>query len=351
MFDFFFIAAFAMVISLVLTPVMMVISRKLKILDLPNGRKMHTKPIPLMGGIAIYLAAIITTNIYLFLFVEGLEYNLVFAFIIGISGVTLMGLIDDILTLSPKRRLITLFILALIVLVGCLQFYFPPTLFANLGLTLLISFIIVFWIVAITNAINLTDGLDGLAGSLSLVSTAAFAIIFYLQGRTQLALPTTLALCGAIAGFLVYNISPAKIFMGDAGSMFIGFMLGIMTVMSMSQKDVIVIVVPVYLMLVPILDLCMSVLRRLLLHVPIMKPDKMHFHHGLVRRLKSHRRVVLILAAVQSIFAAIGVLIYMNELYIAGIIGLVIIGGVCAAYTFIWANAKRKQQAADSIQT
>jgi UDP-GlcNAc:undecaprenyl-phosphate GlcNAc-1-phosphate transferase len=315
---------------------MIMASRKWNIMDIPNERKAHKQPIPLMGGVAIYLATFIATILYFFIFDDkSLQLNIIIAYLIGISGVSMMGLIDDILSLSPKRRLVVLFILALIVLVGCLQFYFPPTLLHDPLLAIVTSVIVVFWIVAITNATNFTDGLDGLASCLSLVSAVSFAVIFYIQGRYQLALPTTLALCGAIFGFLTYNFHPAKIFMGDAGSMFIGFMLGILSIMSMSQKTIIVFVVPIFLMIVPIADMCMSVLRRLLLQMPVMKPDKMHFHHILIDRFKNHRVSVLILMGVQVVFASIGVLIYFLELYILGWIILAVLALLAIVYTML----------------
>ena len=298
-----------------------------------------------MGGIAIFLATIFATVIFIVFFVQGLKTNLVIAFVIGISGVTMMGLIDDVLALSAKRRLVILFILALIVLIGCLQFYFPPSLIhSSLGITLLISFVVVIWVVGITNAINLSDGLDGLAGTLSLVSVAGFALIFFFQGRTQLALPTTLALFGAIAGFLPYNFSPAKIFMGDAGSMFIGFMLGILSIMSMSEKPIEFFVVPVFLILMPILDMSMSILRRLLLGRPVMQPDKMHFHHTLNKRFKSHRIVVVILAAFQLVFAAIGITVYLTEWFT---IGWIILAGIAIGavlYSLVTARRIRGEE-------
>jgi UDP-GlcNAc:undecaprenyl-phosphate GlcNAc-1-phosphate transferase len=340
----------ALVLSLGFTPLMIAASRKLKIMDMPNSRKAHCEPMPLMGGVAIYLATIAATVLFIIFFVEGLKINIVIAFLIGISGVTMMGLIDDILSLSAKRRLVILFILAFIILIGCLQFYFPADLLhTNLALTLLTSFIVVLWIVAITNAINLSDGLDGLASSLSLVSVAAFALIFYLQGRTQLALPTALALFGAIAGFLPYNISPAKIFMGDAGSMFIGFMLGILSIMSMSQKPIDFFVVPVFLILMPILDMAMSILRRMLLRRPVMQPDKMHFHHALNKRFKSHRVVVLILAAFQLVFAAMGVAIYLTEWFTAGWTVLICIGLGAILYTMATARKIRIKEKTKSV--
>ncbi len=323
---------------------MIAASRKFKIMDMPNPRKAHSEPMPLMGGVAIFLATIAATVIFIVFFVDGLKLNIVIAFLIGISGVTMMGLIDDILSLSAKRRLVILFILALIVLIGCLQFYFPKTLLhSNLGLALLISFIVVIWIVGITNAMNLTDGLDGLASSLSLVSVAGFALIFYLQGRSQLALPTALALFGAIAGFLPYNLSPAKIFMGDAGSMFIGFMLGILSIMSMSEKPIEFFVVPVFLILMPILDMAMSILRRLLLHRPIMQPDKLHFHHILNKRFKSHRIVVMLLAACQIVFSGIGIILYITEWFAVGFILLGCIALAAILYSVATARRVRRE--------
>lgn len=348
MLNFLIITAVALVLSLGLTPLMMVISRRWNIMDIPNERKSHDKPVPLMGGVAIFLATILSTVLYVFVVDGGtLQLNLVIAYFIGISGVTMMGLIDDILSLTPKRRLIILFILALIVMIGCLQFYFPKSLLDDPLLTVATSAIVVFCIVAVTNAVNFSDGLDGLASCLSLVSALAFAAIFFLQGRYQLALPTTLALCGAIIGFLTYNFHPAEIFMGDAGSMFIGFMLGILSIMSISQRSMVNFVVPIYLMLVPIVDMCMSVLRRLLLRIPVMKPDKMHFHHQLINRFGSHRLAVFILVGIQVVCAGIGITIYMLDLYVEGWILLGILAVSAILYTICKVRkTKRKDKSA-----
>jgi len=349
MINYLIIASFAVVLSLGLTPIMIFMSRKWNVLDIPNERKAHNKPMPLMGGVAIYLATMLATVLYLWIFNTQVRVNIAVAFFIGISGVTMMGLIDDILSLSARRRLVILFILALIVLVGCLQFYFPADLFqTDIVLAVVTSIIIVLWIVGITNAINFTDGLDGLASCLSLVSALGFAVIFYLQGRYQLALPTTVALCGAILGFLAYNISPAEIFMGDAGSMFLGFMLGILSIMSISQKSIIVFVVPIFLMLLPIMDMGMAVLRRMILKAPLMKPDKMHFHHMLIKRIKSQRVVVFLLAAIQICFAAIGIVIYINEFYYEGWLTLAVIAVAAVIYTINKALAIKKTKISES---
>ncbi len=337
--DYLISAAAACVLALGLTPLMIGLSKRLKILDIPSERKAHNKPMPLMGGVAIYFATILAALFFILVFVDGLNMSLVIAFAVGITGVTAMGLIDDIMHLSAKRRLLILFILALIVLVGCLQFYFPPTLMqSGLGIILLVSLIVVVWIVAVTNAINFADGLDGLASCISLMSVLGFAAIFYLQGRTQLALPTALALFGAILGFLPYNINPAKLFMGDAGSMFIGFMLGIFSIMSMSEENIREYIVPVYLILVPIVDMAMAVLRRLIMKRPVMKPDKMHFHHILNRKFKSQRVVVVVMMIAQAISSGLGVVIYRYELYLVGWMLLCLIATAAVVYTIFKAR-------------
>lgn len=350
--DYLITAAAACVLSLGLTPLMIGLSKKLKILDMPNARKAHTKPMPLMGGVAIYIATIIAALLFILVFVKGLDMSLVIAFIVGITGVTAMGFIDDIMHLSAKRRLLILFILALIVLVGCLQFYFPPALMqSGLTMVLTVSLIVVVWIVAVTNAINFADGLDGLASCLSFVSALGFATLFYLQGRTQLALPTALALCGAIFGFLPYNFNPAKVFMGDAGSMFIGFMLGIFSIMSMSDEAVKDFIVPIYLILVPTVDMAMAVLRRLIMKKSVMKPDKMHFHHILNRKFKSQRLVVLILTLAQAISAALGVLIYRYDLHLFGWVLMGLIAAAAIAYTLFKARRLMEMERAEQAAT
>ena len=346
--DYLITAAVACVLALGLTPLMIGLSKRLNVLDMPNARKAHTKPMPMMGGVAMYIATLLAALFFIFVFVDGLDMSLVIAFVVGITGVTAMGFIDDIMHLSAKRRLLILFILALIVLVGCLQFYFPTTLTqGNLIILVIVSLIVVVWIVAVTNAINFTDGLDGLASGLSLISALGFASIFYLQGRTQLALPMALALSGAIVGFLPYNINPAKVFMGDAGSMFIGFMLGIFSIMCMSEEAVKDFIVPVYLILVPTVDMAMAVLRRLIMKKPIMKPDKMHFHHILNRKFKSQRLVMLILTLAQAMSAALGVLIYQFELYLLGWILMGVIAATAIVYTLFKARRLLEMEKAE----
>ncbi len=138
--------------------------------------------------------------------------------------------------------------------------------------------------------------------------------------------------------------------MGDAGSMFIGFMLGILSIMSISEKDIVVFIIPVYLMIVPIMDICMSVLRRLLLRKPVMQPDKMHFHHRLRNRFKNRHAALLILSAAQFLFSVVGIVIYIFELFVFGWFVLICIGAAGAVYTFFHAKSLRRNTQTPEIK-
>ena len=316
-------------VTLFLTPIVISIAKKKNIYDIPDDRKDHKTPTPLLGGVAIFIATIISIVI----FAESSEDYVIPILVIGATGVAFMGLIDDIISLSAKRRMFILFCIALIVFFGGIQFYFVDLLmYDSIFIKVTFSVFIIFWIVAITNAINFSDGLDGLASYLSLVSAISFAIIFSLQGRNMLVLPVTVALCGAIAGFIPYNRNPAMVFMGDTGSMFIGFMLSLLSITSIAHETTLLaVVVPIYILLVPIMDMCMSILRRIIIKKPIMKPDNMHFHHVLNERLNNHLVVVMILSLIQIVFAAIGIFIFISKSFILGwavLFGIVILFGI-----------------------
>ncbi|MDD5016519.1 MAG: MraY family glycosyltransferase [Eubacteriales bacterium] len=317
-------------ISLFLTPLIITFAKKKKIYDIPDDRKEHKTPTPLLGGIAIYFATVLSFVI----FAEPTSEYVIPILVVGVTGVAFMGLIDDIISLSAKRRMFILFCIALIVFFGCIQLYFVDLLmYDSLFIKIIFSIFIIFWIVGITNAINFSDGLDGLASYLSLVSAISFAIIFALQGRNMLILPIAVALCGAIAGFIPYNRNPAMVFMGDTGSMFIGFMLSLLSITSIAHETTLLsVVVPIYILFVPILDLCMSILRRIVIKKPIMKPDHMHFHHVLNERFNNHLVVVMILSLIQIIFAAAGIFIFISKLFILGwiTIGCIILASAAA---------------------
>jgi UDP-GlcNAc:undecaprenyl-phosphate/decaprenyl-phosphate GlcNAc-1-phosphate transferase len=332
----------AFFLSLFLTPLMVSLSKKLNIYDMPNGRKSHTVPTPLLGGIAIYLATVIA----IVLFAQTTGTYTIPILIIGASGVSFMGLIDDIISLSAKRRMIILFIIALIVFFGCIQLYFSAMMMLrDIFIQVLFSIFIIIWMVGITNAINFMDGLDGLASYLSLISAVAFAIIFCLQERYTFILTITLSLAGGIAGFMPYNRNPAMLFMGDAGSMFIGFMMSLLSITSISRETTMLsVIVPICVMFVPILDIFLSIVRRCVMRRSPLKPDHLHFHHLLNEYFHNQLAVVIILSFIQMLFAAAGIFIFMNKAYILGWIFVGSITLISSIFTVIYALKKREDK-------
>ncbi|MBT3318859.1 MAG: undecaprenyl/decaprenyl-phosphate alpha-N-acetylglucosaminyl 1-phosphate transferase [Clostridia bacterium] len=330
-----------LLLSLFLTPLMIVIAKKRSVLDVPDKRKSHNIPTPLLGGVAILIATVVSIS----LFATSTSVIVKLVMIGGLSGVALIGLIDDVLTVGAKKRLIVLIVLAIVVYVGSLQIY-VVTHVNTLTAEIFFGAFVIIWIVGVTNAVNFSDGIDGLSSYLSLVATIAFAILFALQGRTVFALPIALSLSGAIAGFIPYNRTPAMIFMGDAGSMFIGFILGMLSIMSISKEaSILSLVVPLYILLVPITDMCMSILRRILIKKPIMQPDKMHLHHVLNKRFNNHLIVVIILSLIQLAFAGFGIIIFIYKIYLVGAIVLVTIVVIAVLITVVSAIAYRKKHA------
>ena len=303
-------------LALFLTPLMMTVAKKKNIVDMPNNRKSHTAPIPLLGGIAIFISAAVSISAFAY----STSILIKLTLIVALSGVSLVGLIDDIVSLSAKKRLVILIIQAIIVYVGLIQYY---SVAHSLLLQIVFGIFVVIWIVGITNAINFSDGLDGLSSYLSIIAAISFAIIFTLQGRTVFALPIALSLGGAVGGFLPYNRNPAMIFMGDSGSMLIGFMLGLLSIMStIRESTMLSIIVPIFILLLPIADMLTSILRRLIIRKPIMKPDKLHFHHILNEKINNHMFVAIIMSLIQIASAAFGIIIFIFKLYTVGTIVL-----------------------------
>jgi UDP-GlcNAc:undecaprenyl-phosphate GlcNAc-1-phosphate transferase len=171
----------------------------------------------------------------------------------------------------------------------------------------------VLWIVAITNAVNLIDGLDGLAAGTSIIAAATMAISGYATGQTEMA-SMALILIGASLGFLKYNFHPAKIFMGDTGSMFLGYNLSVLAIMGFTKSfTVLSLVTPILVLAIPILDTLFAIIRRKMNNKPIFKPDKNHLHHCLLNYGFSHRNTVLIIYAVSAVLALCGLIMtYLN---------------------------------------
>ena len=302
-------ALLALLISLILVPFVAKLAIKIGAVDKPNERKVHTKIMPRMGGLAIYLS---------FFAVLFLSHEMTMQHIGLLTGGTvlvLVGIIDDKTDMPAKIKLLGQIFAACIVVAAGVRVEFMTNFILGGVFPLYIVSVpfTVLWIVAITNAVNLIDGLDGLAAGTSIIAAATMAISGYATGQTEMA-SMALILIGASLGFLKYNFHPAKIFMGDTGSMFLVYNLSVLAIMGFTKSfTVLSLVTPILVLAIPILDTLFAIIRRKMNNKPIFKPDKNHLHHCLLNYGFSHRNTVLIIYAVSAVLALCGLIMtYLN---------------------------------------
>ena len=289
----------AFAVAWLMTPVCIKIAPKIGAIDIPkDNRRMHTKPIPRFGGLAMYLGTMIAI-----IAVVPLDKKII-GILLGGTFIFLVGVYDDLKTISAKAKLACQIISGLIVFAtgtkiaylhipftGSDYFYFPPV---------LMGIITVIWIVAITNTINLIDGLDGLAAGTSLIASMCIAYSAFISGNALTAM-ILMAVAGATLGFLPHNFNPAKIFMGDAGSLFLGFMLASISIETMKGTTLIVMIVPLIALGLPVFDTVFAIIRRLVNKRPIMEADKGHLHHRIMARGMGQKRTVILLYAISGV--------------------------------------------------
>ncbi len=302
-------AVLALVISLVLVPFVAKLAVKLGAVDKPNARKVHTKLMPRMGGLAIYLSFFAV----LFLSHELTQEHI--GLFVGGTVLVLVGIVDDIKDIPAKVKLLGQIAAACIVVLSGVRVEFMTNFILG-GMFPLYIFsapFTVLWIVAIINAVNLIDGLDGLAAGTSIIAATTMAISGYATGQTEMA-SIALILIGAALGFLKYNFHPAKIFMGDTGSMFLGYNLAVLAVMGFTKSFTLLsLVTPILVLAIPILDTVFAIIRRKMNNKPIFKPDKNHLHHCLLNYGFNHRDTVLVIYTVSAILALCGLIMtYLN---------------------------------------
>ncbi|MDO4193241.1 MAG: MraY family glycosyltransferase [Erysipelotrichaceae bacterium] len=299
--------ALPFVISLILVPVAKQIGFKLGIYAVENERTVHHGKIVRMGGVAIYAAFMVSLAI---LWAADNSLN---GILIGASVVFIGGLLDDIYDLPPKIKLLFQVTAAIIALtIG--KLYLNETHIFSIAISnpvfnWLLSF---FWIVGITNAINLIDGLDGLSSGISIIVTMTIGLLGFFMGRRDICI-LALALSGAIMGFLPYNFHPASIFVGDCGAQFMGFTIACISLLGFKTTALITLGLPILILFIPISDTLIAIVRRKLKGQKFTQADRGHLHHILMIKLKlGHRRTVLILYAVTAMFAGAAILTYFN---------------------------------------
>jgi UDP-GlcNAc:undecaprenyl-phosphate/decaprenyl-phosphate GlcNAc-1-phosphate transferase len=273
-------------------------------------RHLHSKALPRLGGIAIVFSFLLTTAVVLiwrsFFGKSGAQFSAhpLLTILPPATLIFLLGIYDDIRSAGPFLKFFVQAIAGAMLFAGGLRILDLPLLFGTHQFSWFVGLpLTIFWVMAITNAFNLIDGLDGLAAGSALFSTLVMFVVALL-GNAPLISLLTLALAGAVLGFLRYNFNPATIFLGDSGSLFIGFMLSALAIQGAQKAPTIVAVaIPVVSFGLPILETSLSVLRRFISGRPVFTADREHIHHKLLQLGWSHRQAVIILYAVSGLFA------------------------------------------------
>ncbi|MBQ6150513.1 MAG: undecaprenyl/decaprenyl-phosphate alpha-N-acetylglucosaminyl 1-phosphate transferase [Mogibacterium sp.] len=310
------------VVAYLTAPISIKLAHRLGVIDTPkDARRVHKKPIPRFGGMSIFLGSMAAMVIP-----AGMNSNIKTA-MIGGAMMYILGIIDDIKDIKPAVKfggqlLIASIVYAMGIRITFISNYFGAAVtdaHANVILSAGVSYIItVFWIVGITNAVNLMDGLDGLAAGSVAIMSLSLAYIAYIHGVRLGSMPVCVALVAVAAGclgFLPYNFSPAKTFMGDGGALYLGYMIAVLSVISpLKRATVVGALIPMLTLAVPIFDTALAMLRRALKHESIMAADKGHLHHHLMAAGFGQRRSVLIMYGIVGIMGEVAVLI-SRELY------------------------------------
>ncbi|MFP7297241.1 glycosyltransferase family 4 protein [Neobacillus niacini] len=316
----FFTLLICFMISLLITPLVKKLAYKIRATDKPNKRKVHQTLMPRLGGLAIYLA-----------FLAGVillqpENPYGASIIIGSGIIVLSGILDDIYELSARIKLLAqVAAAAVIVLYGGLQITFINLPFGGLFEFGFLSIPFTFlWIIGITNAINLIDGLDGLAAGVSSIALVAISGMAFIMGNLYVVTIGSILLVSTI-GFLYHNFYPAKIFMGDTGALFLGFMISVLSLLGFKNITFVSFIVPIIILGVPISDTIFAILRRIINKQPLSSPDKSHLHHCLLRLGYSHRETVLIIYAMAALFGLVAVVFAQAKLWGAMFLGAVLL--------------------------
>ena len=311
-------------ITAIVTPLSILIAPKVGAMDVPKDkRRVHNKPMPRFGGIALYAGIMIG----LATFAEGRPH--IAAIMVGCTLIYLLGAVDDIKGMKPIVKFAGQVVCASVVFAMGLRIEFVTNWFGegHMDLGIAVCYIVtVIWFVGITNAVNLVDGLDGLAAGISAISALSIAYVSYIHGWY---FPTTcmMILAGACLGFLPFNFHPAKTFMGDGGSQLLGFSLAALSILgTVKSATLVAVVIPALVLGLPIFDTLMAIIRRTLRHQSIGTADKEHLHHRILRAGFGQRRAVFLMYSLSGIMGIVAIL-YSRDLYIE-CLGLIVVAAL-----------------------
>ncbi|MCT4784319.1 glycosyltransferase family 4 protein, partial [Exiguobacterium himgiriensis] len=306
------------VMAMLITPLVRRFAYLIGAVDHPNARKVHVRTMPRIGGLAIFIAFLIGYALLL----PASRYN--DAILIGAVVIVLTGLIDDRFQLTARVKLMGQMIATVVVLnsgmrIEMINLPFDQQLYLgswSIPVTVL-------WLIGITNAINLIDGLDGLAAGVSSIALGTIAVLAIIQGNVYLTMMALLLLASTL-GFLVHNFYPAKIFMGDTGALFLGYMLAVFSLIGFKNVTLFSLVVPVLLLGLPISDTIFAIVRRLVQGRPPMSPDKSHMHHQLIDMGFTTRQAVLLMYGM-TLFFGIASILFAKTTMLGAVITFVIV--------------------------
>ena len=325
--------------AVVVTPGVIVLARKTGALDKPNSRKVHKKPVPRIGGLGIYISFMISMAAVMASgdIAEDVMFQLEGLMLSG-TLIVILGLIDDYTDLPAKVKLVGQIIAACVLVIGFdvrIDFINNPIVDGEyIYLEMLAIPVAVFWVVGLTNTVNLIDGLDGLAAGVATIAAITIFLVA-LEQNILLVAVLTAALAGSAIGFLFYNFNPARIFMGDSGSMFLGFMLaGISIIGAVKSAALVALIVPILALGLPILDTTFAIIRRYRGGVPIFKPDKGHLHHRLLDLGFTQRQAVLLMYIISALLG-------LSAIVLTEVSNVIAVAIVCTVLLAVFLGAKK----------
>lgn len=338
----------AFIVSFMVTPYSIKIAEKIGAIDIPkDDRRMRKKSIPKLGGLAviagfaislIYLISVMNIEGSINLFDENSYFKKLIGVGLGVIIITITGVIDDTKTLKPLQKLFGQVLAAMVAVAFGIQIDSADIPFiTNVELANEISMIVtVIWIVGITNAINLIDGLDGLSSGIALISCVSLLIIFALNDSPMVAILMITSLIGALVGFLPFNFSPAKTFIGDTGSNFLGYILSIVSILGVAKTyTAVVIALPMLVLGLPIFDVVWAIIRRIVKGKSIkaiFKADKGHLHHRLLARGFSQKQAVLVMYAMSAALGLFAIILLESGIWKALSFLLMVIAALFLGY-------------------
>lgn len=299
-----FLAMFtAFTASVLFTPLVIKFAHKIGAVDKPNHRKVHVGLMPRIGGLAIFFAFLLGYALL------GPVSESAQGIIIGACIIIFVGFLDDLFDLTAKAKLSGQLVAAIVVIwVGDLQIEFINLpVFGQFDFGYFSIPITILWILGITNAVNLIDGLDGLAAGVSIIALISISAMAFIMGNVYVMYTAAILVCSTL-GFLVFNFYPAKIFIGDTGALFLGYMTGVLALLGFKNVAVVSLIIPIIVLGVPISDTFFAVVRRMRMKQPISRADNSHLHHCLLRAGFSHRQAVLIIYCIAILFGLAAVL-------------------------------------------